>query len=287
MDFAKQYIIQSIVAAANNLRLSSEKIETVAILRERLASSENLAEELKNFKKITELSKLGIKLHELLNFIENTKIDFLKLSDKFKEQSYGLVKELSNSLDVLTPQSAQALFEKKEEIPIKVDLTNVPIRGASTSLESAMELPRRSQTDELKEAIIMEDLDKEPPFNFENFEEKVLHPVKQLDAFLNRVLKFDYTDGEITSYIKTMNENAEFSQKIGFEVLSNMHIILAKGLQFIHQKKIAPSINVIESLRACLIVIVAVVRGKEVDITGYLTRAENFGKTISGKQKGI
>ena len=287
MDFAKQYIVQCIVAAANNLRLSSEKIETVAILRERLSSSENLLEEIKNFKKITELSKLGIKLHELLNFIENSKIDFLKLSEKFKEQSYSLVKEMSTCLDVLTPQSAVALFEKKSEVPIKVDLTSVPIRGATTSFESSIELPKRSQTDELKEEIILEDLDKEQPFNFENFEEKVLSPVKHLDSFLNRVLKFDYTDGEISSYIKTMNENAAFSQKIGFEVLSNMHLILAKGLQLINQKKIAPSINVVESLRACLIVIVAVVRGKEVDITSYLTRAENFGKTIFTKQKGI
>jgi hypothetical protein len=275
------------VAAANNLRLSSEKIETVAILRERLSSSENLLEEIKTFKKITELSKLAIRLHELLNFIDSGKIDFLKLSDRFKEQSYSLVKEMSNCLDVLTPQSTLALFEKKEEIPIKVDLTNVAIRGASTTFESSVEFPKRSQTDELKEAIILEELDKEQPFNFENFEEKVLSPVKQLDSFLNRILKFDYTDGEISSYINTMNENAVFSQKIGFEVLSNMHLILAKGLLLINQKKIAPSINVVESLRACLIVIVAVVRGKEVDITSYLTRAENFGKTISTKQKGI
>jgi hypothetical protein len=33
-------------------------------------------------------------------------------------------------------------------------------------------------------------------------------------------------------------------------------------------------------MRACLIVIVAVVRGKEVDITNYLNRAENFGRQI-------
>lgn len=105
MDLTKQYIIQSLVSAANNLRLSSEKIETVAIIKERLAASENLLDELKNFKKITELSKLGIRLSEILTYIESGKVDFLKLSERFKEQSYGLVKDLSNVLDVLTPQS--------------------------------------------------------------------------------------------------------------------------------------------------------------------------------------
>ena len=126
LDLSKQYIIQCIVAAANNLRLSSEKIEAVAILKERLSQSENLTEELKKFKKITELSKLGIKLGELQAFIEFGKIDFIKLSDRFKEHSIGLVKELSYVLDVATPQIMRNLFQKFEGNSIDVDLTKKP-----------------------------------------------------------------------------------------------------------------------------------------------------------------
>ena len=290
MDLAKQYIIQCVVAAANNLRLSSEKIETVAIIRERLSNAADLNEEIKNFKKITELSKLGIKLGELVNFIDNGKIDFLKLSDKFKEHSYSLVREISSVLDVVTPQMARALFQKFSEDTIKVDLTKreeTASAAVPTSVKPPIELeiPIRTKADELKEAIIFEELNKETAFNFENFEERVLKPVKELDSFLNRVLKFDYTENEISNYIKVMKEHAELSQKIGFEILSNMHRIFSSGLEMINQKKIPPSANIIESLRACLIVIVAVVRGKEVDITSYLNRAENFGKTIFPKQK--
>lgn len=287
MDLAKQYIIQCIVAAANNLRLSSEKIETVAILRERLNNCESLSEEIKNFKKITELSKLGIKLGDLFNFIENGKIEFVKLSDKFKEHSYGLVKELNGVLDILTPQATRLSFQKYDASALSVDLTNQKVNSFDAVVQSPpeIELPRRSRADELREAIIFEELNKDNDFNFENFEEKVLRPVKELDPFLNRVLKYEYTENEINSHIKIMFDNAELSKKVGFEILSNMHSIFAKGLELINKKKIAPSSNVIESLRACLIVIVAVVRGKEVDITNYLTRAENFGKTISPKQK--
>ncbi len=290
MDLAKQYIIQCVVAAANNLRLSSEKIETVAIIRERLSNAADLNEEIKNFKKITELSKLGIKLGELVNFIDNGKIDFLKLSDKFKEHSYSLVREISSVLDVVTPQMARALFQKFSEDTIKVDLTKreeTASAAVPTSVKPPIELeiPIRTKADELKEAIIFEELNKETAFNFENFEERVLKPVKELDSFLNRVLKFDYTENEISNYIKVMKEHAELSQKIGFEILSNMHRIFSSGLEMINQKKIPPSANIIESLRSCLIVIVAVVRGKEVDITSYLNRAENFGKTIFPKQK--
>jgi hypothetical protein len=287
VDFAKQYIIQCIIAAANNLRLSSEKIETIAIIRERLNDSKDLLEEIKNFKKVTELSKLGIKLHEVYNFIDNGKIDFSKLSDKFKEHVFSLVKELNTSLDILTPHSIREIFNRISPNETKEVVSEIQIKGTSTPLDEAIEIPKRSRADEIKEEIIFEDLEKENPFNFENYEEKIIKPVKELDAFLNRVLKFNYTDGEMNSFIKILNENAEISKKISFEVISNMHMILAKGLELINQKKIAPSINVIESLRACLIVIVAIVRNKEVDITNYLTRAENFGKTIFSKQKGI
>lgn len=290
LNLAKQYIIQSIISAANSLRLSSEKIETVAILRERLNSAENLFEEIKNLKKVTELSKLGIKLGELQIFIESGKIDFAKLSDKFKEHSYSLVRELNYVLDVVTPQMMRGIFQKFENEIINVDLTKRNAEENGDALDASSKtsnIPKRSRADELKEALIFEELNKDNGFNFESFEEKVLRPVKELDAFLNRVQKYDFTENEISSYIKIMNENGGLAQKVGFEILSSMHKIFASGLELINNKKIAPSPNIIDSLRACLIVVVAVVRGKEVDITNYLTRAENFGKSIQQNKKVV
>jgi hypothetical protein len=290
LDLAKQYIVQCLSAAANNLRLSSEKIETVAILRERFNKCDSLFDEIKNFKKITELSKLGIKLGELYSYIESGRIDFLKLSDKFKEHSSGLVRDLNSVLDILTPQMAKNLFIKIDDEQNNLELTKHSANLSDIADKSIMavpeiELPRRSRTDELREAIIFEELNKTDDFNFENFEEKVLRPVKELDSFLNRVMKYEYTESEINSCIRIMHENTELSKKAGFEILSNMHSIFTRGLELINNKKIAPSSNNIESLRACLIVIVAVVRSKEVDITNYLTRAENFGKSIIPQKK--
>ncbi len=279
------------MAAANNLRLSSEKIETVALIRERLNSTESLSEEIKNFKKITELSKLGIKLGEIHSFLETGKFDFAKLSERFKEHSYSLVSEMNVMLDVLTPNAARNVFLKREEsIPNIKQAASIPnssesIKEQSIQITPEIELPRRSHADELREAIIFEELNKDTALDFENYEDKVLRPVKELDSFLNRVMKYEFTENEIKGHIRKMTENAELSKKIGFEILSNMHTIFARGLELIDKKKIAASPNVVESLRACLIVIVAVVRGKEVDITSYLNRAENFGRTILANQK--
>jgi hypothetical protein len=56
MDLLKQYITQTISSASNNLRLSTEKIEVVALLRQAINQSGNLSEDLKKMKTITELS---------------------------------------------------------------------------------------------------------------------------------------------------------------------------------------------------------------------------------------
>jgi len=59
-----------------------------------------------------------------------------------------------------------------------------------------------------------------------------------------------------------------------------MHNTISMALQFINAGNLQFSTNVVEEIRACLIVIVAIIKGKEVDITNYLKKAEGFGKKI-------
>ena len=63
-----------------------------------------------------------------------------------------------------------------------------------------------------------------------------------------------------------------------------MHNILKEAFKGIISGNILINKLVIESLRACLIVIAAVVKGKEIDITDYLNRAEKFGKKYLEKK---
>ena len=78
-----------------------------------------------------------------------------------------------------------------------------------------------------------------------------------------------------------MKTNAALSSQNGFDILSEMHNIISEGLIHLKNKTLAPSLDVLESLRACLIVIVAVVKSKEVDIKNYLNRAEVFGHFLT------
>jgi hypothetical protein len=59
-----------------------------------------------------------------------------------------------------------------------------------------------------------------------------------------------------------------------------MHLIIGKTLLLIKNRDMMPGKELINALRACLIVIVALVKNKEVDITAYLHRAEEFGEKV-------
>lgn len=289
MDLTRQYITQIITVAANNLRLSSEKIETVAMLREHLTNCEDLEEEIAKFKKITELSRFGVKLGEVHNSIVRGKIDFLKISDKFKEQSHSLIMVMSNLLDIVTPNLLADLLKKlRQEPPVDVtleekksemDLTPEKVKRG-IKVEVSDKKTEEPQTEKIKGEIILDDLDTDEDFSFEQFQKRILKPIKSLESFLVRLSKNEYHEDELLSFIELVKINADTSEKIGFQVISNMHVIFAVGLKLIYQKKIFPTKDVIEALRACLIVIVAVIKSKNLDITNYLNKAELFGQEI-------
>ena len=286
MEINKQYIIQCITCAANNLRLSSEKIEVVAILKEQISQAEDMSNLILDMKKLTRFSKFAIKLGEVNQFISNGKIDFLKISDRFKEHTHLILRELSNLLDILTPQEClEGLKGSQKKVepdkPIQeIDHSKLFAAVKTNEVQTSIQPKKKSESDLLKEEIILGDLKEENEATFENFEREVLRPIKELDAFLVKLRKNQHNPDDLIFFAELMNNNAELSEKIGFEVITNMHNIFASALKQIREEKIKPDPVLIEQLRACLIVIAAVVRGKEVDITSYLNDAESLGKKI-------
>lgn len=282
MEFIKQYITQSISAAANSLRLSTHQIEIVALLKDAIIKSDDLSIDLTRMKKITELSTLAIKLTEIYNFLGHNTIDFFKISDQFKDHSRNLIKDLNHLLDTTTPLAFKNALEKlhpevesiqkeaKEEINIDLSKRKVD-----------EEIFLKPETEKIKERIILEDENDNEESFIQNFETNILRPIKPLDVMLKKLSNADFNYEEISSYIKVMSENGRLSKKIGFEIISDMHETIAKTLTLIKNRKLMPGKEIIEGLRACLIVIVAVVKGKEVDITNYLNRAEELQQKIS------
>ena len=279
MDLIKQYIVQSINIAANNLRLNNQQIEVVALLKQTISRSENLSDDLINMKKITELSMLAIRLNEIYNSLSQNPIDLLKISDQFKEHSRYLIKDLGHMLDITTPIAFKSAIEKlnnaivfpKEEI--RIDLSKrIPVEEPFI----------KSETEEIKEKIIFsDDIENEDEEIIQKFEPTILGPIKPLDNLLKKIANNEIDHEELIKFAQIMEDNAVLSRKIGFEILSGMHRIVSKALILIKNRELMPGKEVIENLRACLIVIVAVVRGKDVDINNYLNKAEDFGNKLA------
>ncbi len=124
------------------------------------------------------------------------------------------------------------------------------------------------------------DEEKEDDQFFQNYESTILKPIKPLDAMLKNLADGETDKADLVSFADTLSHNAEVSNRAGFEIIANMHKIVAKALKLITNNVLTADKESVESMRACLIVIVAVVRGKEVNITNYLNRAEEFGEQI-------
>jgi hypothetical protein len=273
MDLVKVYLIQSITTAANNLRLNAQQIEVVGLLRETVVNSNDLGADLLLMKKTTELSKLAIRLSEIHTFLTQGKVDFVKISEQFREHSRYLIRDLNQFLENVSPKIYKDAF-------IKIN------NSSSTSID--VELIDRSN-------LAGEIMDKDVQISDENFgeekfekkqnkisstdfEKKILSPVKSLDELLKKIPSGRVKDSELTQYCELMQDHASLASLHDFQMLARMHDIIASALDAMINDKLPADKNVIEALRACLIVIVAVVKRKDVDITGYLNRAEEFGK---------
>lgn len=273
MDLVKVYLIQSITTAANNLRLNAQQIELVGLLRETIINSEDLGSELLLMKKTTELSKLAIRLSEIHTFLTQGKVDFVKISDQFKEHSRYLIRDLNHFLENISPKIYKDAFNKinngsSSTIDVElIDRSNLAGEILDKSVPQVEENNLELKVDEAENAKSSAD-----------FEKKILSPVKSLDELLKKMSVGESSDAELKQFSELMQDHALLASLHRFELIAKMHEIIALTFDALSNDNLKVDKTVIEALRACLIVIVAVVKKKDVDITGYLNRAEEFGK---------
>ncbi len=285
MDLIKQYISQSISSAANNLRLNSQQIEVVALLRQHINNASDLKKDFSEMKKITELSTLAIRLNEILSYLTSGNIDLLKFSDKFRDHCQYLNRDISHFLEMVNPTTLRAALTKVHEAT-KPPRVIEPLEQENkidyefTTKNHVPLISEKSESEKIKERFILEDEPAEEDISFVNFEDTILKPIKPIDALLRDLQKNEFEPDELIEFAEVMKSNGSLSEKVGFEIIASMHRIIARSLLLIKNRELMPGKDVIDSIRACLIVIVAVVKSKEVDITSYLNRAEEFGRKI-------
>lgn len=219
MDLKKQYIIQTISVAANNLRLSSEKIEVLGLLKETILNAGDLETLIASMKKITQFSKLAIKLQEIYNYLKLNKIDFLKLSDKFKEHTQLVVKDLNLALDALTPNSYNAINIKLNEFSLNSSTDGHRDESLTIDFTDRKSLlTDKMRTARIKENYIFEEETNDDQLFFQNFEATILKPVKEIELVLKNLGNGEFKSTELRQYESVMRVNASLSEKFGTEI---------------------------------------------------------------------
>ncbi|MEI7811783.1 MAG: hypothetical protein WCJ01_05080 [Ignavibacteria bacterium] len=250
MDLIHQYINQCITTAAGHLRLSTEKSEVVALIRESISKAQDLESEIANMKKITEFSTFAIRLGEIYNYIAKTKVDFFKVTEKFKEHSYLLLKDMNTLLDKVGPKLFQELIVAMHKAKEQIEVSIVQNEGPEKNVLS------------------------------DNYKEQILKPIEEINIFLKNLARNKVTKEEIKKYIGIMETNSSLSKQINCDVIALKHITFAKTLALINSDSISVTSELIGGMRAILIIIVVAVKGKEVDLTRYLSKAEKLANRI-------
>ncbi len=276
MDLIKQYIVQSLTAASNNLRLTNHQLEALGLLREVLLNSDDLAADIDKMKTITELSTLAIRLNEIYDYLIRRKIDFLKFSDQFKEHSRYLINDLTQLLEIDNPALIKIAINKLNGVKDKKESERIEVILSEDKTDS---IPFAVNENGSKGDNNEKAAENEKDF-FKSYEKLILKPIKPIENMLKKFANNEINYEDMSRFTEIMKTNGEVSEKNGFEIISNMHRIIYKALMLIKSRKLMPGKDVIEQMRACLIVIVAVVRGKDVDITNYLNKAEDFEREI-------
>ncbi len=297
MDFVKNYMISALTEASKKLRLNPEKVEVLHRLEEWVGKRESLGEDIAILKRITETSRLAIRLQDINNYLNFEKIDYKKFSEKFLEHCNYLVSDLDFLLHNVNQATIRKILERVETIKeYKADYPNVHLK---IELDQAPGNPgtgyqpppgRRSlKLDNLIEQelpLVYTDTAKLNKRALIEQERDFLYgPIKDLEELIQRMKKEDFRSSEVFKFSDLFTERVNFCRKNGLEDLTICYENIANGLRLIYNKEMQVTRDVIELFRAAMIVIVTEIRGLQHDITEYRLRNQLFTETLKVYKK--
>ncbi len=297
MDFVKNYMISALTEATKKLRLNPEKVEVLHRLEEWISKRENLGEDIAILKRITETSRLAIRLQDINNYLNFEKIDYKKFSEKFLEHCNYLVTDLDFLLLNVNQSTIRKILERVEtikdykaeypniHIKIELDQTNEgspvvyspPGKRRSLKIDPVVEpelpLVHSEPSENVKRVLI----ERERDFLY--------GPIKELEELIRRMSKEDFRSSEVFKFSDIFSERVKFCKKNGLNELLPAYENIALALRYIYNKEMHVSRDVIELFRAAMIVIVSEVRGLKHDISEYNLRNQIFTETLKVYKK--
>ncbi len=247
VSWEREYIIQNFITAANNLSINSHRLLIINLIKEFLYDCEDLDFAILEMKKITELSKFAVRIGLINNFTKE-KPDFLSISTKFKSSYINFIPVVNELLDTIDPD---ILAKKLKEITNKIDMR--------------------------ENMNIYEDDSYKEGYNIENgdFNDNLVNYIKWVDGFLNR---FEENQSSFLEKVDIRAELLLLNQFAKDEIEENLVEMfeIFKDLLLILIDRDIQNEELVESLRASMIVLVATVKHKDVDIEPYVKQAKKY-----------
>ncbi len=236
MNWEKEYIVQTYENAAGNLRLVSDRLINHTLMKEFISDCEKIEAAVNEMKKVTEFAKFAVKLGGIIDFTR-TVPNFIDLSAEMTKQINDLIPIVREMLDEFKP----------EEFSVKLG--------------------------EIRENLFAKNNDNSNVPNTDNVIE-VVNLIRKIDDYLNLCAKGEISSDDKEKFMEIVNRMnallAPFENPLVLEMKEIFNAlfgnIISKGFSEAEE---------IEAMRACLIVIVAKLKNKDVDVSQFIELARN------------
>jgi hypothetical protein len=257
-NFKRMYLVQLLQYSATFLKLNKEQESLLYYFCNYLVTSNDLKADFQQLVKISEISALALKLKHAYEYISSPKLQFINISEYFKKQTNEIIYDLLNFLN-------------------KVDLNKL-----KDILLPGLEIEYKEENNlEIETKTINKNIETVENPDYKKFEKRIIQQIKYYDEFLTRLYQQGIDLNELMEAVDEAKKIEEEIEEHKFEVLANIQNTFSTTLELIFKNTLPITNDTIESLRACLIVIAAVIKNKDIDLSYYLSRVDNLKKIIN------
>ncbi len=244
MNWERAYIVQTYENAANNLRMNSRRLVNYTLIREFLTECDKMEAAIDEMKKITEFAKFAVKFDKVIEFARSVP-DFVNLGTEMNKQINDLISVVREMLDEMEPEE---LAEKIETVKRNLSL---PVSENDNVYSPREETEKEFRTDKILEVVNL---------------------IRNIDEYLNLCVSGSISGDDKEKFMEIVNRMNALLSDFSDSLIVEMKNIFNALFGEIISRGVSRS-EEIEAMRACLIVIVAKLKNKDVDISQFIELA--------------
>jgi len=119
---------------------------------------------------------------------------------------------------------------------------------------------------------------------FLDFEKLILENILKVDEFLNKALKKDFIEDEILKLINEANKCFQIAHELNYEFISELIKVYWLSLVAIRDNKIVVNKLDADLIRSTLIVLVSLIKGREIDLEPFLKKHNSLKEKLQQLQ---